>query len=108
MARVSYKVNEWSPKKGKAKGLMGTYDAVEGNLDTLFDIHITHKSWGEEWWYRVKYKAYDSARELLRQNAKRGKCFDVAMACIDDLEYLMAKMERLDKKLEDKKRCAKN
>ncbi len=103
MARVSYKVKEWSPKKGKAKGLMSTYDAVNGNLDTLFDIHITHKSWGDEWYRLVQCKSYENAKMVLAAKGK-GECLDIAMDCIDDLAYLMAEMERLDRELEESKR----
>jgi hypothetical protein len=101
MARVSVKVYEWTPKKGRAKGLMSTYDAIEGNLDTLFNIHITHKSWGNEWYRLVTSKAYQSAKMMLAARGK-GDCVVIAMNCIDDLAYLMAEMKKLDKEIEVK------
>ena len=101
MARVSYKVYDWTPKKGKAKGLMNTYDAIEGNLDTLFNISITHKTWGNEWYQLVKCKAYHSAKMVLAAKGK-GDCLVIAMNCIDDLAYLEAQMKRLDKEVAGK------
>ena len=98
MARVSVKVTEWKPQKGKAKGLGQTYDAIEGNLDTLFNIHVTHKKWGKEWYQLVKCKAYNSAKMVLASKGK-GDCLVIAMNCIDDLAYLQAQMKLLDKKV---------
>ena len=98
MARVKAKVYEWAPAKGKAKGLMNTYDAIEGNLDILFDIHNTHKSWGKEWYQLVKCKAYHSAKMMLATRGK-GDCVVIAMNCIDDLAYLEAQMKRIDKEV---------
>ena len=96
MARVSYKVYDWQPKKGKTKGLMQTYDAVQGNLDTLFNICITHKSWGREWYQLVERKSYESAKLVLATKGK-GDCLAIALDCIDDLAFLMNEMDLMDK-----------
>lgn len=98
MARVSAKVYEWKPKKGKARGLMMTYDAVQGNLDTLFNICVTHKSWGREWYELVERKSYKSAKMVL-VNRGKGECLAIALDCIDDLAYLMSEMDRMDKEV---------
>ena len=98
MARVSAKVYDWKPQKGKAIGLMKTYDAIEGNLDTLFNIHVTHKNWGKEWYQLVKCRAYNSAKMMLASRGK-GDCLVIAMNCIDDLAFLEAQMKLLDRKV---------
>lgn len=98
MARVSNKVYEWSPKKGKAKGLASVYDATVNCLNTLFDIYHTHKTWGEDWYELVRMKSYENAKMVLiaRKQAK-GKCFLIALNCIEDLAYLDAEMKLLEK-----------
>ena len=96
MARVGRKVYDWTPKKGKTKGLMSTYDAVQGNLDTLFDICITHKSWGREWYQLVERKSYKNAKMVLAAKGS-GECLSIALDCIDDLAYLMNEMNEMDK-----------
>lgn len=98
MARVKAAVYDWTPKKSSAKGLMKTYDAIEGNLDTLFNIHVTHKTWGNEWYKLVKCKAYNSAKMMLAARGK-GDCLVIAMNCIDDLAFLEAQMKLLDRKV---------
>lgn len=95
MARLSAKVKDWTPMKGKAKGLASTYDACCGNRDTLFDIHITHKSWGNEWYELVKCKSYESAKMVLAIRGK-GECLAIALNCIDDLAYLEAEMRKIE------------
>lgn len=97
MARVSYKVYEWSPKNGKGKCLSDIYYAAEENKDTLFNIHITHKKWGRKWYNLVQAKRYDDAiNALVAEKRADGFCFVVAVRCIEDLMYLEAEMQKID------------
>ena len=101
MARVSYKVYEWTPKKGKGKCLSDIYYAAEENKDTLFNIHITHKMWGRKWYNLVQAKMYDEAIKALVDNKKiDGLSFVVAVRCIEDLAFLESEIEKLDVEVE--------
>lgn len=97
MARISDKVKSWSPQKGKTKGLRSTYDAYCGNKDTLFDIHCTHKSWGDDWYELVRCGSYENAKAVLIAEKKaQGFSFIVAIRCIDDLAALEEEMDKLE------------
>lgn len=101
MARVSYKVYEWTPKKGKGKCLMDVYQASEENKNTLFDIYQTHKKWGSRWYELVRVGLYEDAKStLIAQKKADGFCFVIAIQCIDDLAYLESEMKKLDRKVE--------
>ena len=79
MARVSNRVKMYT--KGKAdKGYWGTQQLQ----DTLWDIYITHKSWGDAWYNKVRLRAYESAKVLLALNGK-GECRNKALDIIDEL-----------------------
>ena len=79
MARVSVRVQMCS--KGKAdKGFWGTQELK----DTLWEIYTTHKSWGDEWYNKVRLGAYESAKVLLALNGK-GDCRNKALDIIDEL-----------------------
>ena len=79
MARVSTRVKMYT--KGKAdKGYWGTQDLQ----DTLWDIYITHKSWGDEWYNKVRLHNYESAKILLAMHGK-GECRNKALDIIDEL-----------------------
>ena len=79
MARVSERVRMYT--KGKTdKGYWGTQDL----LNTLWDIYKTHKSWGDEWYEKVQYRCYESAKVLLALNGK-GECRNKALDIIDEL-----------------------
>lgn len=98
MARVSYKVYDWTPKNGKGKCLMDIYYATEENKDTLCDIWQTHKKWGRKWYDLVTTRRYEDAIKALVNNKRAdGFCFIVAVRCIEDLMHLEAQMEELDK-----------
>ena len=93
MARVSRKVYDWTPKKGKGKSIMEIYDAIEGNKDTLFDIYLTHKAWGEDWYRLVRLNSYENAKAVLISRKKaQGIFFLIALNCIDDLIHLESEM----------------
>ena len=95
MARLSAKVKDWEPSKGAVKGLSNIYDAAVGNRDTLFDIYVTHRSWGEEWYELVRCKSYENAKLMLATRGK-GECLTIALNCIDDLAYLEAEMAQIE------------
>ena len=79
MARLSKRVQMYT--KGKAeKGFWGTQDLQ----DTLWDIYITHKSWGNEWYNKVRLGNYESAKFLLNIHGK-GECRNKALDIIDEL-----------------------
>lgn len=79
MARVSNRVRMYT--KGKAeKGYWGT----EHLRDILWDIYCTHKSWGDEWYNKVRKGQYDSAKILLALYGK-GECRNKALDIIDEL-----------------------
>ena len=79
MARVSERVQTYT--KGKAsKGYWGT----ENLKDILWDIYKTHKSWGDEWYEKVRYGSYESAKILLALNGK-GEYRNKALDIIDEL-----------------------
>lgn len=84
MGRQSTKVRDWSPSKGKAKGTMNVYYAIESNKDTLFDIHIGNKSWGDEWYDLVRAHCYAEAKAKLLIEGK-GKSVTIAICCINDI-----------------------
>ena len=75
MARMTNRVQQYS--KGKAvKGYWGTEDLK----DILWDIYKTHKTWGDEWYEKVRMHCYESAKVLLALNGKgeyRNKALDV-------------------------------
>lgn len=101
MARVSKKVYEWQPKKGKGKCAMDIYYATEANKDTLFNIHLTHKKWGKKWYELVIHKMYDNAKlALITEKEADGFCFLVAIKCIEDLAQLEEELKAYDKKEE--------
>lgn len=81
MARVSERAKAYT--KGKAeKGYWGT----EGLKDILHDIHTTHKSWGNEWYEKVQFGLYESAKVLLVLNANaKGEYRNKALDIIDEL-----------------------
>lgn len=79
MARVSMRAKMY--RKGKAeKGYWGT----ESLKDILWDIHTTHKSWGDDWYNKAKYGFYESAKVLLALNGK-GEYRNKALDIIDEL-----------------------
>lgn len=79
MARISNRVKMYS--KGKAeKGYYGT----EHLKDILWDIYLTHKSWGDDWYSKVRLGMYDAAKMLLAVNGK-GECRNKALDIIDEL-----------------------
>ena len=97
MARVSYKVYEWTPKKGKGKCLMDIYYAAEENKNTLFNIYQTHKMWGEKWYDLVRMGSYENAKlALIAEKKAQGFCFIVAIQCIEDLAALEGEIKALD------------
>lgn len=97
MARLSAKVKDWAPSKGAVRGLSNIYDAAVGNRDTLFDIYVTHKSWGDEWYELVRCKSYENAKLRLVARGK-GRCLAIALNCIDDLAYLEAEIMRIERR----------
>ncbi len=79
MARVSMRAKLY--RKGKAdKGFWGT----EHLKDILWDIYITHKSWGDEWYNKVRLYSYESAKVLLAIHGK-GEYRNKALDIIDEL-----------------------
>ena len=79
MARVSARAKAYT--KGKtAKGYWGDQQL----LDLLWDIYRTHKSWGDEWYDRVRVGAYESAKVLLAIHGK-GEFRNKALDIIDEL-----------------------
>lgn len=79
MARTSNRVQGYT--RGKAdKGYWGT----EHLKDLLWDIYCTHKSWGDEWYGKVRIEQYESAKVLLALNGK-GECRNKALDIIDEL-----------------------
>ena len=99
MARISAKVNNWKPQRGKGKCIMDTYYAIQGNKDTLCDIMYTHKSWGKDWYDMASIGAYEDAKQMLIANKKaNGECLLVAINCINDLMHLEEEMKAYDKK----------
>ena len=79
MARLSERVKQYT--KGKAdKGYWGTQELQ----DTLWDIYITHKSWGDEWYNEVRLRYYEDAKILLAIHGK-GECRNKALDIIDEL-----------------------
>ena len=79
MARVSNRVRMYS--KGKAdKGYWGTQELK----DTLWEIYTTHKTWGDEWYNKVRLGSYESAKVLLAIYGK-GECRNKALDIIDEL-----------------------
>lgn len=79
MARVSERAKFYT--KGKAsKGYWGEQELQ----DILWDIYRTHKSWGDEWYAKVREGSYETAKILLALNGKgdfRNKALDI----IDEL-----------------------
>ena len=79
MGRLSNRVQMYS--KGKTdKGYWGRQQLQ----DTLWDIYITHKSWGDEWYNKVRVHSYESAKVLLAIHGK-GECRNKALDIIDEL-----------------------
>ena len=79
MARVSERAKTYT--KGKAdKGYWGEQELQ----DILWDIYITHKSWGDEWYNKVRMHCYESAKVLLALNGK-GEFRNKALDIIDEL-----------------------
>lgn len=79
MARMTNRVQMY--RKGKAaKGYWGTEDLK----DILWDIYKTHKSWGDDWYEKVRIGCYESAKVLLALNGK-GECRNKALDVIDEL-----------------------
>lgn len=79
MARVSERVKSYT--KGKAsRGYWGTQQLH----DTLWDIYTTHKSWGDEWYNKVRLGCYESAKVLLAIHGK-GEYRNKALDIIDEL-----------------------
>ena len=79
MARLSRRVQQYS--KGKAdKGYWGTQQLQ----DTLWEIYTTHKTWGDEWYNKVRMECYESAKVLLAIHGK-GECRNKALDIIDEL-----------------------
>ena len=95
MARLNSKVVNWKPSKGKTKGIMSTYDAIEGNKDTLFHIHLANKSWGNEWYALVSSRHYENAKMVLAVRGK-GNSLPIALNCLDDLIYLESEMREME------------
>lgn len=79
MARVSERAKAYT--RGKTdKGYWGT----EHLKDILWDIYCTHKSWGDEWYDKVRKNQYESAKVLLALNGK-GEYRNKALDIIDEL-----------------------
>lgn len=79
MARVSERAKFYC--KGKTtKG----YEGTESLKDILWDIYRTHKSWGDEWYSKVRIGNYDAAKMLLAVNGK-GEYRNKALDIIDEL-----------------------
>lgn len=79
MARISARVKYYS--KGKAdKGYWGE----QGLKDLLHDIHVTNKSWGNDWYELVQVRAYEAAKMMIALKAK-GECRSKALDIIDEL-----------------------
>lgn len=79
MARVSERARAYT--KGKAdRGYWG----AENLKDILWDIYTTHKSWGDEWYNKVRLHQYESAKVLLVLNGK-GEYRNKALDIIDEL-----------------------
>lgn len=79
MARVSERAREYFRGKA-AKGYWGT----EELKDILWDIYKTHKSWGDEWYDKVRWGCYESAKVLLAIHGK-GEFRNKALDIIDEL-----------------------
>ena len=81
MARISERAKRYT--KGKAdKGYWGT----EVLKDILWDIYTAHKSWGDEWYNKVRLHQYESAKVLLAIHGKGqyvGKSIDIINELIE-------------------------
>ena len=99
MARMSKKVKNYVPVgKGVCKTEMSLFDAIQYNLNTLFDIkYAMKKAWGDEWYELARYGCYDSACKMLMTKTD---CMakTVAMRAIRDLEVLRNEMADYEKK----------
>lgn len=79
MARVSERAKLYT--RGKAES---GYYGTEHLRDVLWDIYCTHKSWGDEWYSKVRHGCYESAKVLLAIHGK-GEYRNKALDIIDEL-----------------------
>ena len=82
MARTSPTVREYTIGKGSFEGYWG----CEELKDILWDIYRQNKSWGDDWYSKVRQNSYESAKVLLAINGKGdnvGKAIDIINRIID-------------------------
>lgn len=82
MARTSARVREYCIGKGSYEGYWG----LEELKDILWDIYRQNKSWGDDWYSKVRQNSYESAKVLLAINGKGdnvGKAIDIINRIID-------------------------
>lgn len=82
MARTSARVREYTIGKGSYEGYWG----CEELKDILWDIYRQNKSWGDDWYNKIRLEAYESAKVLLAINGKGenvGKAIDIINRIID-------------------------
>lgn len=97
MARVSNRVANYTLGKGVCQNKQSLFYTIQEVYNTMFDIRCSmKKKWGYEWYDLARYGDYEGARrELIGKPACIAK--SVAIQCIDDLEYLQAEMEKMEK-----------
>lgn len=100
MARISKRVKTYPIAKGKGdcgNTQMSVFDTIQEVLNTMFDIRCsTKKTWGYAWYDYARYGYYEEARkELVGKPAGFAKT--VALKCVNDLEMLNAKMNKLER-----------
>lgn len=97
MARISEKVKNYDSGRGICDTKMGVFDRIQEVLNTMFDIRCSmKKKWGYEWYDLARYGYYEEARkELVSKPACMAKT--VAIKCIEDLKYLRAELDEMER-----------
>ena len=97
MGRISEKVRNYEVARGLCNSQRSVFDTIQEVLNTMFDIRCsTKKKWGYEWYDLARYGYYDKAREeLVTKPACMAK--SVALKCVDDLEYLRAELDKIER-----------
>lgn len=97
MGRISNRVANYTLGKGSCKDKQGVFYTIQEVYNTMFDIRCsTKKKWGYLWYDLARYGDYEGARrELINKPACIAK--SVAIQCVDDLEYLQALMDQMEK-----------
>ena len=97
MPRLSNRVTNYTLGKGACQNKQSIFYTIQEIYNTMFDIRCsTKKKWGYAWYDYARYGHYAEARqELINKPACMAK--SVALQCIDDLEYLQAVMNAMEK-----------